>query len=69
MPKIFSPVLNKRIKVKRLKIVYHTIPDEHGVDQKVKYVEYTVIGKYKRWKDCMLYEDFKKYNKDVQIKT
>ena len=53
--------------VKGLKRVKHDIPNQAGEMETRECVEFIIIGNNHEWKDWMYYEDFKEYNKDVEI--
>ena len=51
--------------VKKARIAIHTIPDEHGVDQSVKCVEFMICGKNSEWPSWMTLEEFNIRNANV----
>jgi len=66
--KIFHPVLRKVIKVKKIKVVTETVTDAKGDSHKVKFAEFTVLGRSgRRWKDAIPLDDFEKTNSEVKI--
>jgi hypothetical protein len=65
--RIFNPILNKEEDIEDLKVIFHDIPDKYGKMQSVKCVEFTVIGKHHKWRNWLLYDDFKKANKHIKV--
>jgi len=63
---LIHPITYKQREIKELEIVFHDIPDEHGEMQKVKCVEFIVIGNNTEWKDYLYFDDFKKANPELE---
>jgi len=64
---ILDPDTKKYLHVENLKIVEHILPDEKGKHKPVKYVEFTVIGNNRKWKNGIQYTRFKMANSSVEI--
>lgn len=66
--KIFNLHSSDEKTVENLKVIDHEEYDKNGQLQVNTYVEYTVIGKNRKWTDFMPINDFKKLNPKVKIK-
>lgn len=54
--------------VKNLKRNKHKEYDKNGKLKTRHYIEFTIIGKNREWRDYMYVDDFKKLNPKVSIK-
>lgn len=64
---IFNLHSDKKRKIKDLKKTSHKEYDEHGKKQTNHYIEFTIIGKNRKWVDFMSVKDFKRLNPTVDI--
>lgn len=64
---IINPHSKKRQKAQDLKRASYEEYDLNGELQTNKYVEYTVIGKNRKWKNFMSLKEFKKLNPNINI--
>ena len=64
---IFNLHSNNKKKIKGLKIASHKEYDKNGKQQTNRYVEFTVIGNNRQWRDFMSLKDFKKLNPKINI--
>ncbi|MBU0572691.1 hypothetical protein KKE18_03305 [Patescibacteria group bacterium] len=64
---IFNLHSNNKKKIKGLKVTSHKEYDKNGKKRTNRYVEFTVVGKNRQWKDFMPVEDFKKLNPEINI--
>ena len=64
---ITQPESYKRCRISDYKIIYHSILDANGNIQKVKCIEYTIIGRNRKWTMWAYYDDFVKVNPDIAI--
>lgn len=64
---IFNLHSNSKKKIKGLKIASHKEYDKKGKQRTNQYVEFTVIGNNRQWKDFMPLKDFKKLNPKINI--
>ena len=64
---IHSPLTKKEQQVENIKKTSHDEYDENGDLQTNQYVEYTVIGKNRKWTEFMSLSEFRKLNPEVKI--
>ncbi len=50
-----------------MKVAAHKEYDKKGKKRTNRYVEFTVLGKNRKWKDFMPIKDFKRLNPDIKI--
>ena len=65
---IYNLHSNAAREVEDLKVIAHDEYDKNGKMRTNRYVEYTVIGKNRTWKDFMTIRDFKRLNPKVVVK-
>ena len=65
--KIFSLHSNKTREIKGLKRTKHKEYDKNGRLRTNHYVEFTVVGNNRQWKDFMPVKDFKRLNPKISI--
>lgn len=66
--KIFNLHSNNTREAEDFKVVSHEEYDKYGKLQTNTYVEYTIIGKNRKWEDFMPVKEFKKLNPKVAVK-
>lgn len=69
MPTAFTIVSphSKKHKAQDIRKTSHKEYDKNGQLKTNQYVEYTVIGKNRKWVDFMTLEEFKKLNPKINI--
>ena len=64
---IYNLHSNDKKKIKNLKVASHKEYDKKGKQQTNQYVEFTIIGNNRQWKDFMPLKDFKRLNPEINI--
>ena len=64
---IFNLHSNNKKKIKGLKVTSHKEYDKNGKERTNRYVEFTVVGNNRQWKDFMPVKDFKRLNPEISI--
>lgn len=65
--KIASPFSDTKTEVENLKQTTHKEYNQKGKLTNNDYVEFTVIGKNRKWKNFMSLKDFKKLNPNIKL--
>jgi len=67
MMKILSPYSKVKTEVENLEQTSHKEYDKDGKLKKNDYVEFTVIGKNRKWKNFMSLKEFRKLNPKIKL--